>query len=102
MRQIELKTVELEEKFAGLPDRLDYREQLLQLLKIPVEGLTIDAMELPLRILSKLRQANGSVRLEEAEFKYLLDTLNAMQFRYVFPELVAMRDAVRDAPEVIL
>jgi|SRR5262245_20133887 len=98
MRQIELKTITIADRTEGMPDSLDYRDQLLQLLRIPAQGLTIDQMEVPLRIIRKLRASNGAVTLEEDEYKFLLELLNSTQFRIVAPEIVEMRDALKAAP----
>ena len=100
MRRIELKTITVAEPIEGMPSVIDYREQFITVLRLPLQGMTIDQMELPLRILPKLRASNGTVALEEEEHKYLLDRLNAMQFRVVMPELVEMRNAVKDARSV--
>src|SRR5262245_55044294 len=102
MRLVELPVVEIAEREPNMPESLDYRAQLLSCLKFPIEGLTIDMMEVPLRIIPKLKAGNGSARLEEDEHKYLCDLLSRTQFRFVIPEIVAMRDAIKNAPKVDL
>lgn len=93
MKTIVLKTLEMDNK-----SDFEYKDHLLNLLRVkPDGGMDLVEMEKALGIIGKLRRANGSVTLEDAEHQYLAERVNAQRWSIADPAIVSFIKDVRDA-----
>lgn len=100
MKQFRLKVVPI----TGDPDGrlLNYREQLLALVRVFPEGISIAEMGDAISVARKLRAAGDvdTVLFENAEHTYLVARLAANRFTIAAEEIVAMSQELSAAAEV--
>lgn len=94
MRLLELKTAHLED---GQP--LDYKNNLILILKNHPQGMSIDEMEKALSIIGTVRKGNGTVALEDADHEYIVKRLEGTRWMVADPATVQFVKDVRDAPK---
>lgn len=100
MKKFLLKVVPI----AGDPDgrTLNYRDQLLALVRNFPDGISIAEMGDAISVSKKLRGAGDTdtLVLENAEHAYLLDRLDGNRFTIAAEEIVEMRNTLAHAEEI--
>jgi len=106
-RQLDLKTVMLDNPLTGTQTQLVYGEILTQVLRLSSgagQGLTLDEVEKVMDALAPIKEAmeanSDKVTLNETQYKTLLDKLNLFQFAFAADEIVNFGRMVRNAPEI--
>lgn len=73
MKSIPLKTLTLEPLNEGEKGKtLNYRTELIGLLKIRAGGMDFEEMEKSIRLIGNLRQTNGQMLIEDADYDFLM------------------------------
>ena len=104
MKKIDLETVKM---MMGEPVpqevNLDYREQIMSLLLIPMDpqgGTNYEEMAVVLPIHAKFKSCDkGYIVLEDAEHEETVKRLKNAKFRQNTPEIYEMIRSVDDAPD---
>lgn len=92
MRTIELRKLKVEES------TFDEREVLTMIVEnAPTHGYVIGQMRTAVAVLTKLKAAEESVRLEDAEWQWLSDRLNNTTWMKAISEAIAMIDRIQGA-----
>ena len=100
-RKLELKTIPL-----GGPDEkgeLKYRKMLMDILKLPANpqaGINYEEMAGRLKLLEKLRTADGVVIFEDAEYEVVKSMFQGFKFTQVFAGIVELGDDIMNAETV--
>lgn len=107
-RKLELKKIPFGDG-SRLPDgtepELDYKEQLLIMLrapKIPQLGITYGEMELRLSLIHKLKGAGEHILLSDEEWREVRDAFKVYRFRSVIEAVFQMGKDIDNAPVVKL
>ena len=97
MKRIHLKTVTLTN--TQLPEgfKFEYKKELLQIIEIVPEGVTTSQMASALKIQDKLRNAEHSIYLEDADWQWLNSKVAAHKWRLVAKEVVEFVQSIADA-----
>lgn len=99
MKRIILKTVKLTNSQLPEDFEFDYKKELLQIIEIVPEGVTTSQMASALKIQAKLRNANESFYLEDADWQWLNSKVAAHKWRLIASEIIDFVKAISDAPE---
>lgn len=97
MRKIELKKATLE-----VGTELDYKEQLLNMLKFPINQRGIDIPEMMkfLSVGKAVKEATDFLFLEEEQWKILCDRVKEERWKIADQEIVNFVTAITEAQEV--
>ena len=102
-RKIELKTVAMElREEQKEADVLDYRKLLTEVMRVQQQGMSFEDMEIAVRVIGDLKRANGAVLIQESDYEYLWKRVQALRPLVADPALLEFRNAVRDAPKVVV
>ena len=96
MRYIEFKIVAINSNLT-----LDYKRLLLEYAQSPLpggQGIGVAEMRKAIRVIDKLEAANGIVALEDADWEFLNQRVQAAQFTLAHKVIVEFVDAVANAP----
>ena len=94
MKQIELKVVSTE---MGM---IDYKRLILEISRSHPQGITIPEMERAVRVITRARESNGTLRLEDADWETLKTYIQVYPFAYASEELLQFWRDVVEAEEV--
>lgn len=96
MRQLELRQLQ------GNNGIIDYRDILLIVVTRHPQGITLDTMEMALRVKAALTKsaAGGTLKLEDADWETLVSYLKVYPFAIADENLVTMYNDVINAASV--
>jgi len=97
MKRIFLKTVSLSNSQLPADFEFDYRKELLQIIEVVPEGVTVSAMAAALKVQKALTNAIESVWLEDADWDWLKGKVLANKWRFIAPEIVDFEKAITEA-----
>jgi hypothetical protein len=97
MKRIFFKTVGLSNSQLPAEFEFDYRKELLQIIEIVPEGLTVSAMSSALKVQKALSNAIESVYLEDADWEWLKGKVQVHKWRFVASEIVDFEKAITEA-----
>ena len=92
-----MKTIELKELEATGGMKLNYKDEMVTILRTPVDrnaGADIEEMRRSIRVLDALDKADGTLELEDADFDYLKSRMLNAKFAMVDPAIVQFVDDV--------
>lgn len=95
MKQIVLKTLTTDEGKI-----LDYKSTLIDVCRTHPQGIRVTEMEKAVRVLGRLRSANGIVKLEDADWETLCTYIENFPFVLADEAIIQMRDDVKNAQVV--
>ncbi len=77
----------------------NYQDQLMSIARAPMGkiGITMDQIMTMVPIMTKIKEANGSIILEDEEHKEIMDRLKVYPFAFVHEDIAEFILAVRDA-----
>lgn len=96
MKKVELKVLDVDGEA-----KIDYREQIITVLKAPENpqaGLDFEEMSKVLPIIDKVQSAGAVVLLEDAEHEEVSRRLKKARFGVAHPALFDMIKAITEAP----
>jgi len=97
MKRIHLKTVKLTNSQLPEDFEFDYKRELLQIIEIVPEGITTSQMASALKVQEKLRNADKSFYLEDADWEWLKNKVTAHKWRFIAAEILDFQKAISDA-----
>lgn len=90
----------------GIADvNIQFVPQLRAVMTSPLKpnaGVTMDEMHRTMRVLKSLDEAGEALVLEDADFEFVIQKLDAFRWPAVHPRLVAFDKAIREAEKVSL
>lgn len=98
MKRIHLKTVKLTNSQLPEDFEFDYKRELLQIIEIVPEGITTSQMASALKVQEKLRNADKSFYLEDADWEWLKGKVTAHKWRFIAAEIIDFQKAITEAP----
>lgn len=98
MHSITLKSAEI--KTSAVNTTLDYKKELLRLSETPAPGqsFSVAQMRKAIRVTEKLEAANGHVVLEDADWEFLNQRVQAEQWGLAHKAIVQFVSDVENAP----
>lgn len=97
MKQIDLKTVAME---GGA--LFDYRQMILTIAKSHPNGITIAEMEKAVRVIGQVRQADGVLKLEDADWETLKKYLESFPWAVADPVIIQFHRDIVEAENIPL
>lgn len=97
MRKIKLISKKL--SFNGASLEFNYQDQLMQIAQSPMgqAGITMVQIMTMVPILTKIKEANGSLILEDSEHQEIMDRLKVYPFAFVHEDIAEFILAVQNA-----
>ena len=93
MKRIELKTTTTDDG-----GKLNYKDVLLQQLKMSPQGMSIEQMETALSLRQTLLHVNGFVIVEEADYKFIMERIDAVRWQVADSAVVQFVKDLKSAP----
>lgn len=102
MKAIKLQKATLSITQEPLQDfEFNYRRELLQIVEIQAEGVTVGQMASALKVQKALKSVSdeGTLFLEDADHEWLKGKVQANKWRFVAPEILDFHNAVCNAKD---
>ncbi len=94
MRQIEMIAVQMEDG-----RMLDYRKQIIDILRLRDKGMDIAQMEQAIEAIGAIRRAGAYAILEEESYELLLQRLKETSWQIADPAILKFDKAIKAAPQ---
>lgn len=98
MREIKLKTVILtNSQLQGF--KFNYRNELLQVIEIIPQGITLPEMTIAIKVQTLLQKAkdDSTIKLDDSEWAWLCKRVMENQWRVIAPEIVTFAEEIKNA-----
>jgi len=97
MRKIELKEVDAGQAGGMQLPSLNYAAVITQILSVKADGMLIPELHKCLNVLAAIEKSTDTVMLEEVEWQYLVERIQAHRWPIATPAVMAMIEDICSA-----